>query len=562
MAKKKAIVRRLAVIEALGTTDVIATDKTGTLTDNELTISKVAVISGGKVSTIAIKTSSQVEENVLKLFEKGVLCSNVTTKDAEELIGDPIDVAIVDKAKSFHEGIIIKTKPHRRLMEVPFDSEKKYMAVLVESPSHKKEIIAKGAAEKILSYCKMDNSLRTEIKKLSAQMSKEGLKVIALAVKEVDDKSFSTLSNLKFVGLFGLVDEPSSGIKDAIERTIEAGIRPIIITGDHPETARFVAEKIGLTISDQEIMTGADLEKLTPRELRGALKQVKIFARITPEDKINIVDKLEEAGYCVAVTGDGINDAPAIKRASVGIAMGIKGTDVSKESADIILSNDKYGTIISAIEYGRAVYDNIKNAVTFLLSGNFDEIFLIGFAFIFDLPMPLLTLQILWINMVTDSLPALALAFESPSPKVLREKPRSGEAKSMRGPIIYAIYLSFVGVTMGIILYLWGLGHSVEKARTLVFTYAVFQELVYVFSIRSPYRIWQNVKSFFANKFLIASIVLVSILQCIIFLRPFNKIFSIVKLSQDEIIVLAISIFISFIAAELIRWRVDKKKVL
>lgn len=558
MAKKKAIVRKMAVIETLGTTDVIATDKTGTLTDNQLDAARVALIKSNKVVTLNVESAKQIDAPTIELFEKAVLCSNVNTRGAEEFVGDPLDVAIMEKAKSFHEGIIAKTRPFKRIMEVPFDSEKKYMAVLVQSPNHKKEIIIKGAPEKIISLCKINSVHKALILEASMSLSKEGFKLIAVATKQIDESTFSTLNNLKFVGLLGLVDEPSAGIKDAIKKTIEAGIRPIIITGDHPETARFVASKIGFPVNDDEILIGSDLGKLSDRQLIKALEKIKIFARVTPEDKINIVEKLASKGYSVAVTGDGVNDAPAIKKANVGIAMGIKGTDVARDSADIILSDDKYGTIISAIEYGRSVYDNIRNAIIFLLSCSLYEILLIGLAFIFDLPVPLLTLQILWINMVTDSFPALALAFEEPSTKVLKEKPRSANAKSMGQPILYSFYLSTVAFLTGLILYLWGLGYSVDKARSLVFAYGVLQALAYVLSIRSPYRIWQNAKSFAQNKLLIGSIIIVLLLQTVIFTEPFIKIFGVVSLTSGEIVVLAVATLITFIAAEVIRWGLDK----
>lgn len=560
MAKKKAIVRQMAVIETFGVTNIIATDKTGTLTNNELTVERVSVLFNGKIETVEVETNSHVKSEILNLFEKGVLCSNVTTKEATELIGDPIDVAVVAKAKSFHEGIILKTKPYKRLMEIPFDSENKYMATLVEGPNRKKEIIVKGAPEKVVSYCNLDKAQKAEIKKLTEDMSERGLKVIALATKNVDEKSFSTLRALNFCGLFGLVDEPSIGVREAIKKTIDAGIRPIIITGDHPETARFVARKIGLDIKDDEIIIGTDFDKLESKELKKVLERVKIFARITPENKIFIVDKLEKAGYCVTVTGDGVNDAPAIKRASIGVAMGIKGTDAARESADVILSDDKYSTIVSAIEYGRTVYDNIKNAIIFLLSGSFSEVYLVGFAFIFDLPIPLITIQILWINMITDSLPALALAFEEPSAKTIKEKPRSAAAKGMKRPIIYAVYLSLTGFVISLLLYLWGLDISIENARTLVFAFLVFSQLAFVFSIRSPHRIWQSVKSFFSNKFMVVAIIVSVLLQSLTFVKPMDKIFGVSSLSKQEILVLIMAVAVSFLAAELIRWHMDKKK--
>jgi Ca2+-transporting ATPase len=232
---------------------------------------------------------------------------------------------------------------------------------------------------------------------------------------------------------------------------------------------------------------------------------------------------------------------------------------VAKDSADIILSDDKFGTIISAVEYGRAIFDNIKNAIAFLLSGNIAELFIVGFAFLVDLPIPLLTIQILWINMITDSLPAIALAFEKPSLTVLQEKPRSSHKDSMKRPIIYALFLSLVVFVLGIILYLWGLSRSVETARTIIFTYAVLAELVYVFSIRSPERIWQNIRGFFVNKFLIVTIMMSLGLQALIFAKPLRKVFSIVPLGLTEIVVLSVCVAATFFLAEITRHYFDKK---
>lgn len=560
MAKKKAIVRRLAVIEALGSTNVIATDKTGTLTDNILKATESVIYSNGNIEEINLEDWDSYKEAVYYLFERGLICSNIDNKETGEVIGDPLEVAIHDRSKEFHQGIVARAKNNKRLMEVPFDSESKYMAVLAENYQAKKHLVAKGAPEKILSLSKIDSNDKQKLEKLAHKMSADGLKVIAVAEKIIDKKSFSSVSGLKFLGMLGFIDKPSEGIAEAIKKTTEAGIRPIIITGDHPETARYVAEKIGFSVADDEIISGSDFSGLNSKQLVKALQKVKIFARISPSDKIKIVESLENSGYVVTVTGDGVNDAPALKRASIGVAMGIRGTDVAKESADIILSDDRYGTIISAIEYGRAVYDNIKKSITFLLSGSFGELFLIGIAFVFDLPMPLVTIQILWINLVTDSLPALALAFEEPNRAILRQKPRSGQGKSMRGPIIYAVYLAVIVAMIGTLLFLWGLHYSVDKARTMVFNYVVFTEIFYVFSIRSPYRFWQKSLYFVKNRFLIVSIILVFILQGLISLKPLSKVFGITNLGSAEIGSIIAAIAISFVGAEFVRWKIDRSK--
>ncbi len=557
MAKRKAIVRRLAVVETLGAVNIIATDKTGTLTNNELTVGQAVVIRNHTVKTFSFK--SEPEKDFLDLFEKGVVCSNISLKDENgDILGDPVEVAIAEAAKNFRMGLITKSRLYKREMEIPFDSAKKYMAVLANLRDQKM-LVAKGSAESILAFCKIDEKDKKNALLEADKLSKEGYKVIALAEKKLQKNSSSIPSLMTFCGFFALIDEPSAGIGEAIKSAVNAGIRPIMITGDHPETARFIAEKIGLSVSDKEILTGKELEGLSDSELKKQLKTVKVFARITPEDKINIVRLLQKSGYCVAVTGDGINDAPALKEANVGIAMGIKGTDVAKDSADIILSDDKFETIISAVEYGRAIYDNIRNAIIFLVSSNIHVLFLIGFAFLFDLPAPLLTVQILWINMITDSLPAIALAFEKPSASVLREKPRSSKVNSMNKSMVHSLCLALPLFIIGLIVFLWGLNFSTEKARTILFSFSVFAELIYCFSIRSPQRIWQNARSFFENKFLIVTILISALMQVLIFIKPLSHAFKIVPLNTKDITVIFIATIVAFFSAEIIRYLFDKR---
>lgn len=558
MAKRKAIVRELAVVETLGTVNVIATDKTGTLTNNELVVDRAVVLKDSKFIEFPSK-DTEPDRDILNLFVLGVVCSNVNLKDKNgDILGDPVEVAIAETAKNFREGLITKSRLYKRESEIPFDSEKKYMSVTVNK-NGRRELVVKGSTESVISFCTLSREIKKEILKRSEKMSREGLKVIALASKKLNSSNASIISSMDFVGLFALVDEPAEGIAEAIKGAISAGIRPIMITGDHPETARFIAEKIGLSVSDEEILTGKELEALTDGELKQQLKKVKVFARITPEDKINIVNILQKSGYSVAVTGDGINDAPALKEANVGIAMGIKGTDVAKDSADIILSDDKFGTIISAVEYGRAIFDNIRNAIIFLLSSNFHALFLIAFAFLFNLPTPFLTVQILWINMITDSMPAIALAFEKPSATVLKEKPRPIKVNSLKQSVKLSVLLVAPLFVISMILYLWGLQFSVDKARTLLFTFSVFAELAYCFSIRSTKRIWQNIGNFFTNKFLIVTIFVSAMLQLLIFVGPFRKIFSIVLLDLTEVLVLIAAVITAFFAAEVIRFYFDKK---
>lgn len=557
MAAKKAIVRRMAVIEALGTTSIIATDKTGTLTENELKLEKIFTFEDGK-ATLFDKEEMEAK-SVIKLLEKAVLCTNVSTKKGKELIGDPLDIAIVEKAKSLHAGIVMRGSNFERISEIPFDSENKYTSVIVKNGSHK-DLVAKGAPERIINFCALSGGDKKIISKQTADLSQDGYKVVAVAYKHLSANVAGTMSRLSFLGLLAFVDEPSEGVLEAMHKVMSAGIRPLIITGDHPETALYVANKVGLFVDKDEIITGKEMNKLSNSELQKFLKKAKIIARITPEDKIKIVEILQKSGYSLAMTGDGINDAPAIKQATVGIAMGQKGTDIARDSADIVLADDKYGTIVSAVEYGRAIYDNIRNAVVFLLAGNMDELFIIGAAFLFNLPLPLATLQILWINLVTDSFPAVALSFENPSARVLEEKPRSAKTTVLGGSLVYAAYLAAVSFILTLGLYIGELQYSIDKARTMVFCFMVFLELAFAFSIRSKERIWQNPKSFFANRYLLAAIGLSLFMQAIIFLPPLRKIFNLATLNFGNILTLIVLTVITFFAAEIIRFALDRRK--
>lgn len=557
MAKKNAIVRKMSAIETLGTTEIIATDKTGTLTNNVLKTEMVALYEDGQFNKIDL--SSDQRFLAADFLAKALVCSSIDIKKSDELIGDPVEVAI---AQSFRD-VVSHDKSHppfyKKTLETPFDSDKKYMSVLAEEEG-KEELIVKGMPERIIDFCGLGAREKRTALLEAARLSTKGYKVLGLANKKIRSKDVSSLTGMNFLGFIAMADEPTPGVKEAIKKALMAGLRPVIITGDHAETARYVAEKLGLSINDDEIITGQDLEKLSPAKFALLFRKIKIFARVTPTDKINIVKMFQKHGYSVAVTGDGVNDAPALSEADVGIAMGLKGTDVSRDAADIILLDDHYGTIISAIEYGRTIYDNIKNVIVHLLAGNFSEIFLVGVAFLFGLPMPITTIQILWVNLITDSLPALALGLEEPSKGVLSEKPRPSKANSLNSAIKYSARLSIVSLILCLIVYLWGLHFSVAKAQTMTFCFFVIIELVYCLSIRSKKRLWQNPSSILENKYLLVAISFSVILQIAVFFKPFRDIFGLVSLESGEFVFLAIMAMIAFFSAEFIRLWEDRKR--
>lgn len=551
MAKKKAIVRKLSVIETLGATNIIATDKTGTLTKNQLKVELVsAPFRGGHFEQFS------KGPEIAGILDKSLKCLSVSDLTTHGFIADSVDAAIVDKAVSLK----IQVKSSKRIFEVPFNSENKYMAAVIEEAG-RKYLYTKGSPEKIIGFCGLSMHDRQAAAEEANILSEQGFKVIALAEKKLGKNAGSNLSNMKLCGFIALADEPQSGVSKAIGQAITAGIRPIIITGDHPETARYIAEKIGMTIASDEIITAQELEKMTVSKLKKNLEKVKIFARISPADKLTIVDTLQKAGYSVAVTGDGVNDAPALKEAEVGIAMGKKGSDISKDSADIVLSDDKFGTIIRAIEYGRSIYDNFRNIVTLLIAGNLNEVLLVFVAYIFGLPVPFVAVQILWINLVIEDLAALSLSFEKPNPNILLEKPRSKAVNALKKPIIYALTLSVISFILGLFVYLFGLNFSINKARTMVFFFSVFIELLYALSIRSKKRIWESPKAFFQNRYLVVSVIIALLMQFSLFIAPVSDIFGIVPLTLKEIALLFSFSAFGFIVAEITRSAYDKKEL-
>lgn len=562
MIRKKAIVRRLSVIEALGSVRVIATDKTGTLTRNRLSVEKISILKGGKFDDYK-KDVSKDRKKVETILFKAAICSSAEGEKLGKFVGDPLEVAIYESLIIKNKKLVKKSRRQKVLNETSFDSDKKYMTVEIQDGNNKL-LIAKGAVDKLIKFCDLKSKQQEEILLKSKELSGQGLRIIGVAEKKLTGRSAGNLKNLKFLGIIAFLDEPVSGIKEAMKATYDAGIWPIIITGDNTNTAKYVANSIGLDVGENEIIEGFELEKISMPALKRRLDLknggIKIVSRATPRDKTKIVKAFEAMGLSVAVTGDGVNDSPALKSATVGIAMGVRGSDVSKEAADIVLADDNYGTIINAIAWGRKIYDNIKNSLVFLLSGNFDELFLIALAFVFNLPAPFTTIQILWINLITDSLPAIALAFEGPTKGILREKPRSSKSESFALSMYYALSLGAVAFLGSIVLYLWGLGHSVTKARTLVFMLAILCEMVFILSIRAKKRIWQDFKGFFENKYLNIAILISLVLQIFVLLPHTQHFFQTTLLNKGEWIALSVVVLILFILAEIIRVWFDKRE--
>lgn len=550
MVKKNAIVRRMGVIEALGSVNVILTDKTGTITKNELEVSRYGFIKNGEEIIYDANLPHSKTDKDLLYFAS--ICTDVRGAKHNELTGDPLEIAILHKLMEESNESFKKARKFERITGYPFDSDKKYMIVEGKIGAER-FIVMKGAVEAVIPYAKLSDGDKKRLHAMNLELANFGMKNIAVCAKKITGKNLGNFKNLEFLGIIAFSDEPVPEVAEALATGMKAGVRPVILTGDHPSTAKFIAESIGLSVLDEEIISGSEISRLSDRELISKLTKVKIFARATPEDKIRIVELFKKAGYVVAVTGDGVNDAPALKAATVGIAMGIRGNDVAKEAADIILSDDNYKTIIYAIAYGRQIYDNIKHALTFLLASNFVETLLIALSFLLALPAPLITVQILWINLITDSLPAIALAFEKPGKDLLTEQPRGDSKLNLARALKYSLSVGIFSLVVVMGLYLYGLEHSVAKARTLVFATIVVSQMALIMSVRSKHRIWEGVSSFFTNAYLNVAVLVSLAIQAIAFLPSTREFFGTTALKLGDIILILLSTFIIFVGSEILR---------
>lgn len=547
LAAEKAIVRKMNAIETLGATTVICSDKTGTLTMNEMTAKKIftnfqeKLIPGIGYELMEKFTTNNSEEK--KLLEIALNCNNSFV--GKNIIGDPTEIALKIMAYKT-KGI----KEYKKLDENTFSSERKMMSSLHQI-GKEKEIFAKGAFEKIIQQCdhilnngkvrKLTVKDRELLEKKAKNMASQALRVLAFAYKKYDNRFDE--EKLIFVGLVGMIDPPRSSVTESLKDARAAGIKVYIITGDNPITAKAIGESIGFTA--KKIMTGDEIDKLSDLELLKALKSTEIFARTNPEHKYRIVDLLKRNKEVVAVTGDGVNDAPALKHADVGIAMGIKGTEATKEVADIVLKDDNFTTIITAIREGRRIYKNILAFIKYMLSANFSALFIVGLLTIIGLPLPILPLQILWINLATDALPALALG-KSPAPKnIMAEKPHPKDENILKKFLIFMSSGLAIQIAIYLILYFYGLSldsknaidshdlNSFSHARTLVFTGIVVFELFFAFVCKEEKSM--TLKSLLNNKSLIGAVAISFLLQMLIIYTPAaQKVFTTVGLESHE----------------------------
>jgi len=527
--KKKALVRKLLAAETLGSVTVICTDKTGTLTEGRMRITRL-VTSNDDLNFEELKLVNLKEEerhqNAILGLRIGIMCNDgiLTNPEDEEnkwvFVGDTTDTAFI------YAGMKVGLEKHLldqvllRVDEIPFDSKNKFM-VTKHNIDHESLIYVKGAAEMLYSKCKFYEDLGKAKKMTKAklewfkneeeQMTKQGLRVLALAYKKEDEQSKelkkTDLDNLVLVGLVALSDPLRIDARETINKTKQAGIRTVMITGDHVRTAQSIARELDIPSDDHQIFDGQKLEKLTDEELKLAVRDVYVFARVDPKHKIRIVKAFQANGEVVAMTGDGVNDAPALKGADIGVALG-SGTTVAKEIADIVLLNDHFNTIVSAVEEGRSIYQNIKKVVLYLLSGSLAEVVLIAGSLVAGLPLAILPAQILWVNLIEDSFPNMALAFDGGEKENMSEKPRKRNEsiidKEMKVMILIISVISNF-VLLGMFLYFWKHTGDIALTRTIIFVGLGIDSLFYIYSVRSMrHMIWQT--NLFSNNYLTGAV--------------------------------------------------------
>jgi Ca2+-transporting ATPase len=505
MVKKNAIIRTLPSVETLGSASVICSDKTGTLTQNKMTVVETFVNREKKrINRNEPVAELSIEETRLLMIS--VLCCDVQVLKKEngekELAGDPTETALTDLGLHYGIDKAESEKRNPRIAEIPFDSERKRMTTINRMENGKIRISVKGGLDEVLSACNRidfngevrplgDDSL-SAIRKINEEMANSALRVLAMAYREADEeprevKVETIEKDLVFTGILGMIDPSRPEVIDAVAKCNEAGIRPVMITGDHRNTAIAIAREIGIFRDGDTAITGSDLEKMNDDQLNENVTRYSVYARVAPEHKVRIVKAWQKHGEVVAMTGDGVNDAPALKQADIGAAMGITGTDVAKGAADMVLTDDNFATIVSAVEEGRRIYDNILKAIQFLLSTNVGEIFLLLVTSIFNLGTPLLPIHILWVNLVTDSLPALALSIDPPEEGLMKRMPRSSKGGFMtKGMIWRVLYQGVMIGSLPLIAYITGLKDGGQVlGQTMAFSVLVFAQLLHVRNLHS-----------------------------------------------------------------------------
>lgn len=554
LVKQNVLIRKLPAVETLGSVSYICTDKTGTLTLNKMTVKKIFEMNNlSKISGISNKNP---------LLSVMALNNDASKGTDGQWLGDSTELALAQFAslKDYHKPDLEAEYP--RIAEIPFDSHRKCMSTLHQTEEGVM-IITKGAVDILLDKLSIQNKAElAEIELEVNSMSSNGYRVLGYAYKIIPDLPEEIIpdqieTSLTLIGFAGMIDPPRDEARQAIAQCKEAGIIPVMITGDHKLTASAIASDLGILTSDDElVMTGIELAGLDDKKFRAIAEQIRVYARVNPEQKLRIINALQSKNKFVAMTGDGVNDAPALKNADIGIAMGINGTEVSKEAAHMILLDDNFATIIKAIKHGRKIFDNILKFIKYIMTGNSGEIWAISLAPFLGLPIPLLAIHILWINLVTDGLPGLALASEPAESNIMKRPPRSPQRNIFGGSMAW--HILWVGLLMGLItlsVQAWAIRNEILHGQTMAFSVLCFSQLGHVMAIRSNRESIFKIGIFSNRPMLLALTVTIFLQMMIIYLPVFNKVFKTQPLTLYELI-------ITIAASSIVFWAVEFEKLL
>lgn len=561
MAKKNAIVKKMPAVETLGSTSVVCSDKTGTLTQNRMTVVKVCTSSEKDV-----KNLSDEEKTLLKYF--AICCdASISCVDGEtKRIGDPTELALLDVCINNN----ISYNDVKKVLDLPFDSERKLMTTVIEY-KEKYLSITKGAPDVVFKIT-TNSEILSQMTEVNKNMADEALRVLALGVKEYDylPKEAELEKDINLLGLVGMIDPAREEVKESIKIAKKAHIKTVMITGDHIITAKAIAKNLGIMNDNDKAITSEELDKLSDEYLEKHINEYSVFARVAPKDKVRIVNAWQKQGAIVAMTGDGVNDAPALKNADIGCAMGITGTDVAKEAADMILVDDNFSTIIVAVKSGRGIYSNIQKCIRYLLSSNIGEVLTIFLASLIsiiasvDLGVPLLPIHLLWINLITDSLPAFGLGMEEADESLMNEYPRRKDESFFANKL--GLFIGLEGVMVGLLtLAAYLIGHFIYESQIIAQTMAFLTlsgcQLFHAYNVKSEKSVFN--KNIFKNKFLNFAFVVGFILQMIVIYVPkLNEAFKLSPLSFDKLMICIGISFVTVIVMEISKLikRISKKK--
>lgn len=548
MVSKKALIRKLPAVETLGSIDYICTDKTGTLTQNKMTVREVWTPMGYSVLDLPL----------VETLHLAMSLNQDTQQSPNQLMGDSTEIAAMQYACDQNKELVKSGIAFPRLSEIPFDSERRMMTTIHQ---HHRQylVITKGAAESVILKCR--ESSKDEVLAKADTMAVQGMRTLAYACKVISELPSKSVqgseieSDFQFIGLIGMIDPPRPEVIQAVKECREAGIIPVMITGDHSKTAITIAREVGIMEPKHNILTGQEIAAMSPEQLNIQVESVRVYARVNAAQKLNIVKALQSRGHYVAMTGDGVNDAPSLKIANIGVAMGITGTDVSKQAADMILLDDNFITIVGAIREGRRIFDNIQKFIRYIMTGNAGEIWTILLAPLVGLPIPLLPIHILWINLVTDGLPGLALANEPAERNIMQRPPRAKEASVFSGGV--ALHIVWVGLLIGALclgIQAYAVNQEMAHWQTMVFTTLSFCQLAHVMAIRSSDTVIYK-HGFFKNRILLITLVATILLQLSLVYIPFlQHYFHTASLSFTELLICFGAAAVVFHAVEIEKW--------